>query len=696
MEIGRAVSEGPDELDPGRLSRQVKVTRETFEKAFDAFAEVSPDERIPFKAVALKRQRAAPLGPGRERDFADFEAALRYASDKGFLQGFCSAGGATLFKASSEDDGTGGVVMAAALVADARDRASVLVTFEAIVNDQERFRDPDDVNAAVMRAQRCTCRIVVRDGARRTRGTGFLIGPRLVLTNWHVVRSLLEPMSDEEAAAAGLAPAESWKAAAGSAARLGVEFDFTARAAQAGGVIRIGVIENWLVAASSAEGSERTGSEGAGDWPADGADFEPYDDFAVIEIAEPAGLERRFYDIVSEDPPMPRGNMVLLHHPGEFSMRLSYGSFDLGLPAANLLGGVPAKTSARILHSANSIGGSSGAPCFNFDMMPVALHQAGVTYGGNSDISDDNGDPVPSANVNIAIPLRRIRAKAGPAIIARMGALQALKPALSNGDPLIGRGELQEAIAEASRGKVKILIVRADLGVDGKPLQRVGKSFSRRILREFLDLAEHEIVEISAANLMQNAYRTAAALLEAVSAGRSSALTPVDDSSLPADRQSTEINDVVMRVAGELKAELVRIAGQRTLWLVIDELEKHALPDTTTRTLLDRLYADVSVEPSLRLVMLGLVDVDLPSLQGIKAKRLEKPLTHLDSSRVASWVGNRVDGRFGLPDVACECLAAVVSSVASSRVSETFSMTQAVAAVVRNDLDPHLKKRMGV
>ncbi|AZO73499.1 trypsin-like peptidase domain-containing protein [Mesorhizobium sp. M1D.F.Ca.ET.043.01.1.1] len=686
--------EPSDQLDVAELVRQLKASRETFEKAFDTFVDARPDELTRFKALAFRRQKREPLELGPARDEADMRVALDHAKEHGFLGDLCSAAGATLFTAAPKG---GGVVMAVALTADGEARHEAQITFEAIINDSERFRDPDEVNAGLMRAQRCTCRVVVRQGEKRIRGTGFLIGPRLVLTNWHVVQSLLESLPSAEAAAAGLAPAEAWRAKENSAAALRVEFDFTARAAQAGGVTQISASSDWLVAASRSEGSEHANDEQTGaQWPQDVTAFEPFDDFAVVEIAEPVGLDRRFYDIIGEEPPLPRGNMVLLHHPGEYSMRVSYGSFDVKPAFAKLLGGTPPKTSARVLHDANSIGGSSGGPCLDFDMRPVALHQAGVEFGQNADITDDTGKQLRKSVINIAIPLRRVRQKAGTAIQARMGDLRALKPILSNGDPLIGRGELQEAIAEARAGKVKILIVRSDTAGDGKPYRAVGKSFSKRILKEHLDASQHDIVEMSAASLLHDASKSAGAVLDAVKRGLSANLPPINGATLPGDRQSTEINEIVARIAVEVKERLVAAAGGRTLWIVIDDLEKHSLPDPSTRILLDFLYAEVSAAPSLRLVLVGLADVDLPSLQGIRAKRLDKPLTHLDSGRVARWVGHRVDGRFALPDAAYECLAGVVTSVASGRVTEDFSMTQAVAAIVKNDLDPHLKKRMGL
>ncbi|MBY3181843.1 MULTISPECIES: trypsin-like serine peptidase [Rhizobium] len=689
--------EPSNDLDVTKLASQLKVTRETFEKAFDVFADARPSEITRFKALAWRRQKREALDSGDLRDNADMLAALEYAKDKGFLGELCSAAGAMLFATPIDGTQGDGVVMAVALSSDEAARTSAQITFEAIINNKERFRDPDAVNAGLMRAQRCTCRVVVKQGASRIRGTGFLIGPRLVLTNWHVVRTLLEALPPEDAAAAKLGPAEAWRAKPGSAPLLSVEFDFTARAAQSGGVTSIPASTNWFVAASSAEGSEHAADENTGvPWPEDLAAFEPYDDFAILELIEPVGLDRRFYNIIDEEPPVPQGNMILLHHPGEYSMRLSYGSFNVDKKFAGLLGSTQARTNARVLHDANSISGSSGGPCLDLDMRPVALHQAGVEFDGNSDVLDDNGKPLRKAIINIAIPLRRVRQKAGAAIKFRMGDLLALKPIFLNGDPLIGRGELQESIAEACTGKVKILIVRADISSDGKPFRAVGKSFTRKVLKEHLDPAQHEVVEISAASLMQNAFRTAGAILDAVNLGLSAQLTPVDDKALLSERQSTEINDVVVRVVAELKAALIAAAGNRTLWIVIDDLEKHSLPDTSTRGLLDRLYADVSAEPSLRLVLLGLADVDLPSLQGIKAKKLDKPLTHLDGGRVALWIGHRVDGRFALPDAACECLAGLVASVAGGRINDSFSMTQAIAAVVKNDLDPHLKKRMGL
>lgn len=704
---------GPsDSLDVDRLAARLKASRETFAAAFNAFAEARPGEVSRFEVIARRRQARRPLAAVAGRNAADMRAALDYAQDKGFLRDLCATAGEVLFSAP-KDGGAGDVVVAAAAAGDAATRDSIRVSFQAIVNDREAFRDPDKVMEGIMRARRRTCRILVRQGDDLVTGSGFLIGPRLVLTNWHVVQSLLLPLDDASAAARRLARPEAWQIAPGSAAALSVEFDFIA---QAGGSTKVGASPNWLVAASRAQGAEygrhddaAAGDAPAGDaspgdvsaddtsavWPADPSAFDPFDDFAVIEIAEPAGFDRGYYDIISSAPPAPRGNMLVLHHPGQFAMRLSVGSFDVGAQFDGLLGNPP-RTTARVLHNANSIGGSSGGPCFDWDLRPVALHQAGIEFGAASDLSDDKGVRLRNAVVNVAIPLGRICAKAGPAILERMGRLKALRPLLGNGDPLIGRDELQEAIAQAQNGDVKIIIVRPDFDIatDGKPFRKVGKSFSRRILKDQLrEFGQHAIIELSAASLLTNAFRAAVVILNAVDSTSAAGLTPVEDQTLTPERQSTEVNDIVARIAAELKAKLVAAAAGRTLWIAIDDLETYTLLDNSTRALLDRLYADVAAEPSLRLVLIGLADVDLPSLQGIRAKRIEAPLTHPDVPRIRQWLANRADDTLVFPDVARDCIAGMVISAAKQKSGEALSLSEAVTAVVKSELEPHFRKR---
>jgi hypothetical protein len=247
-------------------------------------------------------------------------------------------------------------------------------------------------------------------------------------------------------------------------------------------------------------------------------------------------------------------------------------------------------------------------------------------------------------------------------------------------------------------GRVKIIVVRPDFDQtdERKPLRKVGKSFSKEVLRDYLsDMSQHFVVDISAASLKQDALSTAKAILGAIDQGAVAAFAAAVEAQ-SGERASTEVNDVVQRIVTELKSALVKAAGARLLWLVIDDLETHSLPDTSTRGLMDRLYAEIAAEPKLRLVLIGLMELELASLQSIADKRVEKPLNHLDQDGVRHWIDRRVDGRIPVPDTLGNCLAGMVTSVADRRVSDSFTITQSVAEVVKTMLEPHLKKGLGL
>lgn len=680
------VLESANTLDVAELAARVKASRAEFESVFDDHAKARKGASS-FKAIVLRRQRREPLASGPERDAADMRVALEHAAAHDFLAEICAAAGDRLFNTNAA-----GTILPTLLATDAESRQSVALTYQAIAS-AGRFHNMDEVQASLMRAQRRTCRIVVRQDVRRVTGSGFLIGPRLVLTNWHVVQSLLEPLP----ASPGLEPAEAWQVKSGSADALSVEFDLNAP----GGKTSVAAAADWLVAASRSEGA---GGGGAGDtvkWPTTNvkAAFEPFDDFAVLKISEAAGLERGYYDITGTEPPQElTGRVVLVQYPGAFSIRMSEGSFDVDKTFARLLGSGADATDARVLHNANSIGGSSGGLILDSDMRPVALHQAGLKLGRDAVFSGaaggdggQDGQPPPGSTVNVAIPLRRIWKKAGPAIQASLGDLKALRPQLKGGEPLIGRMELQQAIAEAMAGKVKIIVVRPGRGDDGLPLGKVGKSFSLDILRDYLDPAGHLRIEISAAKLVRDPVGAATAILTAVRPGLS-----IDPSRMQARPQSSELNDVLPAIGADLREKLVAEAGNRILWLIIDDLERHALPNTSTRELLERLYGDVIREPSLRVVLVGLMEAGLAPLQNSDATRFEKPLEHLSRAAIASWLVGRLDGRLALPDAVRDCIAGVVDAVAESRKNTNFSKTHAVAELIRKDVDPPLKRGLDI
>ncbi|MGY4447941.1 hypothetical protein ACVWZR_002601 [Bradyrhizobium sp. i1.3.1] len=172
-------------LSPSNLAQQVTASRDIFKKCYDEFAANYEGARR-FMTITALRQRGAPvpLGPGLNR--ADFEAALEEAERKGFLASFVKTYSERLFTSSATE------VEASDLLDDEEGEETYRATLQKILDDFTPLTDAGKIKEGMPRLARNTCKLTVKlsDGSLET-GTGLLIGPRLVLTCWHVISSLV-------------------------------------------------------------------------------------------------------------------------------------------------------------------------------------------------------------------------------------------------------------------------------------------------------------------------------------------------------------------------------------------------------------------------------------------------------------------------------------------------------------------------
>jgi hypothetical protein len=232
---------------------------------------------------------------------------------------------------------------------------------EAIIDRNQEFQDPDALIPAIILARRRLCRIETVDAAgARMLGTGFLIGPSAILTNFHVVRFLGDT----------LRPPYTLK----------IRFDYsrtTGRPSPEGGVF--GAREVWRIA-SSAIGAVEPNPAPPPDANGDGwwhdllqrADWigglSTALDFAVVALDGAPGLQRGWYDLRRIDREEIAGNCHVLHHPAGQGRTITSGSIaypDTGGP--------------RLFHTANTVRGSSGGLVVDANGRPVALHHLGLT-----------------------------------------------------------------------------------------------------------------------------------------------------------------------------------------------------------------------------------------------------------------------------------------------------------------------------
>ena len=251
---------------------------------------------------------------------------------------------------------------------------------EKIVGDNAAFLDVARWRVGLEQREHQVGRV---ERAGEALGTAFLVGPDLVLTNYHVIEDI------------DGSPAAGW----------GVRF-------------------NYKVAPGGATVDSGTLVEFADVWQVDSSPYSPLDlqtllerndaepgvdllDYALIRLATPIAEESR-----RANAPEPRGFIPLRTTPIAWSSirALAILQHPLGSPLKLALGLPPALTinapGSRVRYTTPTEPGSSGSPVFDHDWNLVALHHS--------------GDPrIHQPTYNEAIPIALIAAR--PAVKAALG-----------------------------------------------------------------------------------------------------------------------------------------------------------------------------------------------------------------------------------------------------------------------------------
>jgi hypothetical protein len=199
-----------------------------------------------------------------------------------------------------------------------------LVATRSRLIDFGRFRDGLDLVMSRV------CRLV----APGTAGTGFLVGPDLVLTNFHVVRGLMKD--------------------AYAVDQIVCEFDYNSDVRSP---TRVGVIAKPTAFAPYGESD----LSGAGEPQAGELDY------ALLRIAQPLGAgERGFYPL----DPAPRLLAV-----GDFVVVTQHANAQLLALALGTVTDFPGKA-LRLRYDVTTEPGSSGSPCLSAELDPIGLHHA--------------------------------------------------------------------------------------------------------------------------------------------------------------------------------------------------------------------------------------------------------------------------------------------------------------------------------
>ena len=389
-------------------------------------------------------------------------------------------------------------------------------------------------------------------------GTGFLVGPDLMLTAAHVVAGVLD----------GAAPRP------GSADRIVVRFHNQLESSGSW-PIECRVAADWLVALSPP----------LGDPPDLGSTESPEAaqrlDFALIRLSRKIGVEIGFLDVRNPPAANEDGRLTVIGYPGGGSDCVSDDHKVLSLEA----------TSCRMRHTANTLEGMSGSPCIDDAGKVVALHEGAVRLPPPYNravrlkhirelIGSKHPDPL-SADIGPLSGIRNADARrawiaAGANALADAGerdewlqdveAFDLGRPlgAESNDlfHPVFGRAPFQEWIDAACETDARQRIAF----VTGRPL--TGKSFSAFIAAAKLANGGHQLVIVRPETLRGRPFADVLNLILAETAAKSVATANGDLSVRP--QAGTARRDLAPDVLDALETMVKGWAAGAQLWLLLD------------------------------------------------------------------------------------------------------------------------------
>lgn len=269
----------------------------------------------------------------------------------------------------------GGEIGLASIPAGADERSNL----ERLVRDETPFNDLPAWLEQWGKLETQVCQVEVYQSGAVGYGTGFLVGPDLVLTNHHVVDKVIGGSVGSDRV---LCRFDYKRLADGMTLNHGREF-------------RLKSGDEWLVDASPPSPEDEKVDPGLPD--PEQLDYallrldEKAGDLPVGANPEPSAPKRGWVQIASPAA-VAKANDILfvLQHPDREPLKQAAGR----VLAIN-------DNQTRLRHDVNTEGGSSGSPCFAHDLSLVALHHAG----------DPNFDAFHHPEFNQAVPVDKIVAR---------------------------------------------------------------------------------------------------------------------------------------------------------------------------------------------------------------------------------------------------------------------------------------------
>ncbi|GAA1061440.1 hypothetical protein GCM10009573_28670 [Agromyces bracchium] len=440
----------------------------------------------------------------------------------------------------------------------------------------QTFLSQDALVAAKRLVQACEVVCIVEidgdDDIDRSHGTGVLVSPMLVLTAAHVVQRLVERAGD------------GWRAKEGSSHRIQVIFGHAADLVDGNTIKPPGarrvtpLAAQWLVDFSPPGPKEVAGPEFVLD-SVEGIGSEGPWDLALLRLEKPhksAPLSPR-----ARIPRQPF-QVHVLHHPEDGRGR--------ALPLQSSIGRVDERLGdppLRVLHSASTARGSSGAPVVDADFHLVGLHQAGSLQ------------PTEDMACNRAVPAPRWRAMVAAASIPEaVPYLHTVDVSQNDGTivrtHVVGRRETQARVWRS----VALTSDPADRLVTVIGTSETGVRFTKHIVRGMVTtvggiFASIDVVNSHGDDAAAFAARVTGAFAASLPRARATGLT-------------TAQRDLRNRTVPALIGKLERAAGKSGAWLVLEGFDSSTGgPSAVVMDVVGQLIRGLPQMPHVRLVLSG-------------------------------------------------------------------------------------------
>lgn len=497
---------------------------------------------------------------------------------------------------------------------------------EALIDDDDFWTDMGHLLPSITLARRRLCRIEASPPDKASQfGTGFLIGPSLVLTNLHVVAGIEEHL-----------PVEKLRKL-----RLELRFDFsetTGRKKDKASTYF--AAEHWCVAKGGLGDDTHEGPKEDYWWNAE-AKRMAWDelvqdtlDYAIIRVEGTPGLQRGWYSL-TDVPEEPAVGAWALHHPNKLDQTVTRGVVQAKLNKV---------MNSRMFHGASTAKGSSGGLLLDQDGAPMALHYLGLKA--------ENEDPAQENHrINVGIPFKVLAdALEAQGILDSLEQVTGMRPhrgCLDGRQPLFGRLALLDDLHHFWEGSARIL--RVSVTKDEIKAKRPGKSYTTEVIKGLFRAPEHHHITFSAAELKVDALRIARDTLRTFADDLATRLETDDSFQTPDTSSPAHVRRLVQFFGRAIRDRL----PNRHVWVIIDDLDRFDVSDASGREFLATLYDTVADMPWLRIVLIGLPDV--VEISGMAKE--DSMSSHIDGSELdalgaclTNWLKERGGRDFALTD----------------------------------------------